>query len=72
MAQDTKECKAIYGPLSLNIEEENVRKPKESIVLYLSALGGKLSVLVDIVKWVYDECRNKLSPDNVNETSINK
>lgn len=49
MANDTKEYKAVYGPLSVNLGEENDRKPKESIVLFLSALGGKLSVLVNIV-----------------------
>lgn len=39
--QNKKELKAVYNALTTDIEEENLSKPKESIVLFLSALSGK-------------------------------
>lgn len=35
------EYSAVYGRLSLDIEKEKAKKPKESIVLFLSAFGGE-------------------------------
>lgn len=37
----SSEHNAVYGPLSLDIQEENAGKPKERIVLFVSAFGGK-------------------------------
>lgn len=50
MSKEVREHTAVYGPLSLNVEEEHDKKPKESIVLFLSALGGELILFIDIFR----------------------
>lgn len=35
-----REHNAVYGPLSLEVDED-AKRPKQSVVLFLSALGGE-------------------------------
>lgn len=39
--QNSVTQKALYAPLSIGIDQENVNKRKESIALVLSAFGGE-------------------------------
>lgn len=39
--QNVKQHDAVYGPLSLEVEEDEPKRQKDSIFLYLSALGGE-------------------------------
>lgn len=41
MKNKTEKYESVYGPLSLEKDESYVKKPKDSIFLYLSAIGGK-------------------------------